>query len=51
MKVIAILLGLWLFVLLVWVQTQQTKGGEIDNAAMQQAVRVHAIERYGEYEE
>lgn len=49
-KVLLGILSLF-FVLLIWVQIQQTKGGEIDNAAMQQAVRAHAIERYGEYNE
>lgn len=50
MKALLGIIGI-MFVLLIWIQIQQTKGGNIDNATMQQAVRVHAIERYGEYEE
>lgn len=55
MKVIAILLGLWLFVLIVWVQVEQGKNSRLLDEqqvqSMQMEVRARSIEKYGTYEE
>ena len=55
MKLAAILLGLWFFVLLIWVQVEQTKDSqpytEQQVQAMQMEVRARSLARYGEYEE
>lgn len=48
----AVIIGVWFFVLFLYVQnTQLSNGAKISHEEMQQAIKNHAIVTYGEYNE